>query len=337
MNKHRLITATLISLFAVVTLVATPSVVNAQTASGGGQALEIGPTVLNLTANPGETINATINIRDISTSNLIVRGEINDFTASANEDGIPKIITDTSTDNPYSLREWVSPLPALTLKSRELKSLPITISIPHNASPGGYYAVIRFTSNPPELEGTGVSLSASVGALVILRVNGDVKQQLSVEEFSVNKNGRAGWFFEMAPLQFIERLKNSGNIHEEPSGLVTITDMFGNKVVNLGINQPPGKILPDSIRKFSQTLDSSSIGNRILFGYYHAELSVNYGDGQVVKSNLSFWVIPYTLIAIIIIGLIAAFFLLKYLIRRYNRAIIARSNGTSNTNKKNKR
>lgn len=299
--------------------------VNAQsTDSTAGQALEIGPTVFNVSANPGDSVKVNVNIRDVSPTNLIVRGQINDFVANG-EEGIPKIILDDSVDSPYSLKTWVSTPGQLTLKPKELKTLPVTINVPSNASPGGYYGVIRFTSNPPELEGTGVALSASVGALIILTVNGTAKQQLSVVEFSTSKNGKTGNFFETTPIQFTERIKNSGNIHEEPTGLVTVTDMFGNKVVNLAINQPPGKILPDSIRKFTQPLDSSSIGNRILFGLYHADLTVNYGDGQTAKSSLSFWVIPYTLIIISILGLVAAFFLLRYLIRRYNRAIIARA------------
>ena len=329
MKRFRFSLAITASLFAIlIGTVVSPFVNAVDNPTSGGQALEIGPTVLNLNANPGDTIKATISIRDISKSSLVVRGEVNDFTASSSEDGNPKIITDTSIEDPYSLKAWVSSLPTFTLKSRELQQLPITISVPNNASPGGYYGVIRFTSNPPELEGTGVSLSASIGALVILTVNGDVNQKLSIEEFSVNKNGKAGSLFEATPLQFIERIKNSGNIHEEPTGLVTITDMFGNKVVNLGINQPPGRILPDSIRKFSQPLDSASMGNRIMFGLYHAELSVNYANGQSVKSNLTFWVIPYTLIAIIVLGLIAAFFILRTLIKRYNQAIIAKAKGT---------
>lgn len=317
--------AVVVSLFVVLLGTIVSPLVGAQSApNNSGQALEIGPTVLNLTANPGDVLNVNVSVRNVASTSLIVRGQINDFVA-AGEDGIPKIILDESVESPYSLKTWVSTPAQMTLKSRELKTLPVTISVPSNASPGGYYGVIRFTSNPPELEGTGVALSASVGALIILKVNGEAKQQLSIQEFSTSKNGTTGWFFEAVPIQFTERIKNSGNIHEEPTGLVTVTDMFGNKVVNLMINQPPGKILPDSIRKFTQPLDSTSIGNRILFGLYHADLTVNYGDGQTAKSSLSFWVIPYTLIIICIFGLVAGFFLLRYLIKRYNRAIIARS------------
>jgi len=281
--------------------------------------------VLNLSANPGQTIKATISLRDISKGSLLVSNQINDFVAGG-EDGTPKIILDDSTSNPYSLKSWISPLSQLTLKSREIKNLTITINVPKTASPGGYYGVVRFTGTPPELKDTGVSLSASLGALILLKVNGATKEGLAVEQFFANNNGKPGTLFESAPITFVERLKNTGNIHEEPAGLVTITDMFNNKVATLGVNQPPHDILPQSIRKFESPLDSTNIGNKILFGRYKADLSVTYGaDKQVVTSSITFWVIPYRLMAAIIALLVGGFIALGFLVKRYNRHIIGKS------------
>jgi hypothetical protein len=304
--------------------------VGAQSATNtGGQALEIGPPVLNLSGDPGQTIKATISLRDISSTSLIVKGQFNDFVAGG-EDGTPKILLDDAEASPYSFKSWVSPLPNLTLKTKELKNLPITITIPTNASPGGYYGVVRFTATPPELEDTGVSLSASLGALILLKVNGEANESLAVEEFSASHDGRTGSLFEAAPILFTERIKNTGNIHEQPTGLVTVKDMFGNLVATLGVNQPPSNILPGSIRKFESSLDSTNIGNKILFGLYTAELSINYGaDKQVVTSKLSFWVIPYTLIIVGIVVLVGGFIALRYFVKRYNRHIIKKSQGHS--------
>ncbi len=58
-----------------------------------------------------------------------------------------------------------------------MKNLPITINVPANASPGGYYGVIRFTATPGKLDQSGVALSASLGALDFIRVNGDAKNR----------------------------------------------------------------------------------------------------------------------------------------------------------------
>jgi len=294
---------------------------SAQAANGSGQGLEIAPPLINLSADPGQTVTAQIQIRDVTNTDLIVTGAINDFVA-AGEDGTPKLILEETEKSPYSIKDWISPLPELTLKSRQILPITITINVPSSAAPGGYYGVIRFTGTPPELKDTGVSLSASLGTLLLLTVNGTPKENLSIEEFSVNKNGGTGTVFESAPLQFVERLNNSGNIHEQPTGQATITDMFGNKVAVVNVNQPPTNILPGSIRKYDQMLDSKTIGNKILFGRYTAELKLTYGtDKKIITQSISFWVIPYTLIAITIALLIAAFMGLRYAVKRYNRYI----------------
>lgn len=305
-----------------------------QPAAGSGQALEIAPPVLNLTADPGQTIKTQISLRDISSGKLVVTAQVNDFVASG-EDGTPKILLDDSEPNPYSMKNWITSLPSFTLSPRQIQNLPLTIKVPVNASPGGYYGVIRFTGTPPDIKETGVSLSASLGSLILLRVNGAVAEKLNVAEFSVNNGGESGSLFESTPIKFVERLKNDGNIHEQPTGLVTIKDMFGKKLATLTVNAPPRNILPHSIRKFEQPLDTTVIGNKQLFGRYTAEMSVTYGTNkQVVTSSLSFWIIPYRLIAAAIIALIVGFIVLRAAIKRYNRHIIGKATGTGKAKKR---
>jgi hypothetical protein len=302
-----------------------PAMFASAQANTNGQALEIAPPVVNLTADPGQTIKTQISLRDVSKGKLVVKGQVNDFVASG-EDGTPKILLEDNDSNPYSLKKWISPLPELLLNPKQIENLPVTIKVPMNASPGGYYGVIRFTATPPELDGNGVSLSASLGALVLLKVNGNVKENLSIEEFSMNSPGKSGSLFESTPLQFVERIKNTGNMHEQPTGQITITDMFGKKVATVNINLPPRNILPQSIRKFEQSLDSSVLGDKKLFGKYTAELRVTYGaNNQVVTSSKTFWVIPYTLIGIIILLVVGGFITLRILIKRYNRHIIKKA------------
>lgn len=301
----------------------TPSTTS--TTNNSGQALEIAPPVITLTGNPGQSIKTQILLRDISGSNLVVTSQTNDFVA-AGEDGTPKVILDNNTPDPYSMRSWVVPPASVSLVPRQIQTLPVTINIPANASPGGHYAVIRFTGTAPSLTGTGVSLSASLGALVLLTVSGNIVNNLSLASFTVSHNGKTGSIFQSGPLDFSVRLKNSGNVHELPTGQIAIKDMFGRKLASLNVNLPPKNVLPSSIRKFDSSLDSSVIGNKRLFGRYKAELTMTYGKDQKVTGSLSFWVIPYKLIAIIVAAIIIIFFALRYAIRRYNRYIINRTN-----------
>ncbi|MEO5499085.1 MAG: hypothetical protein ABIR46_01135 [Candidatus Saccharimonadales bacterium] len=294
--------------------------------SEAGQALEIAPPVLTLSGDPGQTIKSKISIRDVSTNKLIVQGEVNDFVANG-EDGTPKILLEDGETSPYSMKTWVDPLSVLNLNPKQIQDLPITIRIPADAAPGGYFSVVRFTATAPELDGTGVSLSASLGALVFMRVNGAAKESMTLEEFKVTTDkGLIKKVFESTPLTFVQRIKNTGNVHMQPAGQVTITDMFGKKIAAVNVNLPPRNILPGSIRRFEQKLDKSVIGNAVLFGRYTANLKVTYGDSKhVLTSKISFWVIPYKLIGFGILGLIVAFFVLRNMIRRYNQSIIKRA------------
>lgn len=291
-----------------------------------GQALEIAPPVLNLKADPGEVITTKIILRDVSTSPLVVRNQINDFVASG-EDGTPRLLLEESDkENPYSLKNWIQPLPEFTLQPKQINELPVKIAVPANAAPGGYYGVVRFTAAPPGLDGTGVSLSASLGTLVLLRVNGDAKQLMSVEEFSASKNGKSNWLFESPPIEFVARLKNEGSTHEQPTGTITVSDMFGNKIAGVNVNLTRNNVLPSSIRKFDQVLDKSTIGDRFLFGRYTADMKIDYGTkGQTLTASTSFWVIPYRLIGFAILLLIIAFVVIRIALARYNERVIARS------------
>jgi hypothetical protein len=268
-----------------------------------------------------------LSIRDVSAIPLTVNNEVNDFVANG-EDGTPKILTDSTKENPYSLKNWITEIPKLSLTPRQIVEVPITINVPSNASPGGYYAVVRFTAQAANPEKSGVSLSASLGALVFLKVNGDAKEQLEISEFSTQQDGKNAWLFESSPVSFLERIKNTGTIHAQPTGKVTIKDAFGKVVATVNINLEGSNVLPEQTRRFTGKLDSTVIGNRMLFGRYTAELTVSYGSkGQTLTSTTSFWVIPYRLILFIIFAFIVLFFAFRRGLGRYNEKIIEKARG----------
>lgn len=294
------------------------------TTTANSQALEIAPPVLTLTADPGETIKAKINLRDISNSTLLVTNEINNFTA-AGEDGTPKIILDGSDDNnPYTLKNWITPLANITLEPKQIEEVTVTINVPADAAPGGYYGIIRFSGNPPELEGTGVSLSASLGSLIFLRVNGEVNEDVELVEFTTTDGNKETSLFEFAPITFTQKIKNNGNIYEQPVGQIEITDMFSKVIAKVNVNIESKYVLSDTTRKFEQSLDKSNIGKKILFGKYTADLKIKYGldNEYVINDSIVFWVIPYKLILICIIVTIIIFFIFRFVIKQYNSSVI---------------
>lgn len=332
MSKFRRIILSALALAAVLSGVALP-VTHAATPTTNenvGQALEIAPPVLNIKANPGETVRTTISLRDVSTSPLVVRNQINDFVANG-EDGSPKLLLDeegSGESSPYSLKDWIQPLPQFTLQPREVNQLPVTIRVPANAAPGGYYAVVRFTASPPGIDQSGVSLSASLGTLILLRVNGDAKEEMKIEQFAATKNGSEKSLFESPPITFLTRVKNNGSSHEQPTGQASIKDMFGNAVANVNVNLSRSNVLPGSIRAFSQPLDSSVIGDRFLFGRYTADLKLNYGtQGQTMTASTSFWVIPYRMVGFALLLIAIVIIVARIALKRYTERVVANSRG----------
>jgi hypothetical protein len=303
-----------------------PGAVAAPAPAGGspGQGLEISPPVVQLTADPGQTVTTQIRVRNVTSGELIAKGRADDFGAGTDESGNPKLLLDETGATRYSLKYWIGSVPDLDLTPQQLKTTTITVRVPANAEPGGHYGLVRFTALPPNLVGTGVALSASVGTLILLKVNGAVTEKLSMAEFStgvLNQKTEAytkKGFFEYGPVDFLVRIKNDGSVHEKPVGSITIKNTFGVKSAMVSVNDKGGNVLPDSIRRFPVTL-----ANKKLFGYYTANLALTYANGQKLSATTSFWVIPWKLIVLALIGLVVLLYLLRLGVRRYNEHIIA--------------
>lgn len=313
----------------IITLTCLGFVATAHAVNETGQALEIAPPVVNLTADPGETKNVNINLRDISANALVVTGDVNDFSANG-EDGIPKITLDENETSPYSIKTWIAPLSQLTLEPRQVKALPVSIKVPADAAPGGYYGVIRFTATAPGVTGNGVSLSASLGALIFIRVNGNAKEAVSIEEFfTTAQDGKRSGLFESQPVTFAARIKNSGSVHEQPTGQIVVKDMFGNDVASVNMNLERRNILPGSIRKFEANMDKGNVGNRFLFGYYTAKIVLTYGsNNQTVTSNVGFWVVPWRLVLSLLVAVVILVIVIRVLVKRYTDRVVGRSRGS---------
>lgn len=301
---------------ALIGLLLIPTLVSAQQA---GQGLEISPPLINLKAKPGQQIATQFRIRNVTDLTLVARAQYNDFIAGNEEDGNPKILLDSTSSeiSPYTIKDWISTVPEVTLAPSEQKTIDITLNVPANASPGGHYGVIRFTGTPPEVDSSAVALSASIGTLVLVTVEGDIKEDSTIAEIYTSQNGTKRSLFEYGPISITTRFKNSGNVHAQPSGTVVVTNMFGKTVGSYKFNESQSNVLPKSIRKFENKLNK-----KLLFGRYKVQADVVYGaDKTIISRSTSFWVIPYKLLAISI-GLLV---LLVLAVRRYNKYIIARA------------
>lgn len=305
----------IIAVLAVVIMLLLPSV-NIALAQQSGQGLEISPPLIDQQVDPGQTINFEIRVRNITNQEVIATGELNDFEAK-DELGLPNVILDPNAEpSPYTFKPWVKDISDLRLAPGETKTAVIQVDVPQDASPGGHYGVVSFTAKPTDLDETGVALSAVIGTLVLLNVSGDVRIDAALESFALLQNGNEKSFFEYGPITFVERIKNNGNVHFKPTGELRITDTFGKEVAKFALNEQGGNVLPASIRRFEQTLDKKN-----LFGRYKAQLSVTYADGKTLNETRTFWVVPYKIVAAVILGLILLILIIRLLTKRYKKHI----------------
>ncbi len=257
--------------------------------------LSISPPTFELSANPGDTLRNSLRVDNVVDEPLEVTVSTRNFTALGEEGGVDL----SSRDNKYSLASWISVSPSkVTIPARQSQVFDYTIAVPADASPGGRFGSIIFkTSLKPVSGQSGVAVGQEIGTLVFLKIAGEVKEKASVASFET-----VGAFHDNGPVEFSARVKNEGNVQLRPTGTITISNFFGNKVATIPINEQ--NVLPDAIRKMNATWK-----NQWLLGRYTATLSLVYGkDRQTMTASTAFWGFPYKLVGamLLILGIITA-------------------------------
>jgi hypothetical protein len=327
MNR-RSVGAIIASVLTLVLLTVSPFVSAATPSSvSSGNGLRISPVRSDLTINAGSAQTITVYVQNVTSGTAKVQAIINDFTASTDESGAPSIILNPNQYAPtHSLKRFVQPISDLTLLPGQQVAVPVTITIPVSAGGGGYYGVVRFAPASSASSGN-VSLAASVGSLILVRVPGEAVEKVSIASFDITKNDSSPrkFFTSSKGIDATVRFQNSGNLQEEPFGKVLVSK--GNKElsdVEVNNTDPRGNVLPASIRKFQVPL--TGLGS---FGTYTVAGNFGYGtSGQLLSASTTFYIIPVPIIilgVVILLLLLFIIFGLPKLVKRYNARVVQRA------------
>lgn len=322
----------LLSLSALLAIFAFVAVVKAQETTTepttGKMGIQVSAPIYNFDIGPGSNAQDIIKIRNVGNTTQTFYPEVLDF-KPAGETGTPAFIKQKESESyTFSLASWITvETQGIALKPNESAALGFTIRVPKDAEAGGHYAGILFGTTPPKTTGTAVEISNKVGSLILVRVSGKANELASVKEFSTSKN-----FYDKPPVDFLVRIENKGNIHVAPQGNVEIKDIFGRSVATLPVNKTAGNVLPDSIRRFDKTSDDLSWNpDGLTIGRYTATLQLNYGSpAKQLNAQVTFWVVPWLQVAILLSVLIVLIILIIFLIKKYNRFIVAKALRTQN-------
>jgi hypothetical protein len=299
------------------------------------QALTVSPVRFEISGNPGETIQKEVTLYNEQDTTKTVYPDYKNFQAQG-ESGTPSFV-----DPKDGLGTWMAAPGGITLEKRESKKITFLVTIPENAEPGGYFAALLFGTIPPNEKGTNLSIGSETGPLVLLRVNGDIKESASILEFStLDKKS----FYTALPVEMFYRFQNGGNDRVKPIGSIILNNLGIIRAKSLNANIAEGNILPGQIRRFdvswkkdgtvAERDESKSFidnvryeWNNFAFGYFTANLKLTYGvDGvKSTEGKTNFFVFPWHLLIIIFILLIILYLLFKTFVKHYNRYLISQA------------
>lgn len=275
-----------------------------------------------MSANPSQSWTSEIRVVNVNEYPITVYPQVVNF-APAGETGTGSLIPIFADETQgKTLAEWV------TLSQREVLilpqqtvTIPFSVTVVEDAAPGGHYAAILVGTKPPARtnEAAQVQTAQFVTALIFVRVSGDVVEAGNIREFTTTKTINPE-----PDIQFDVRFENTGNVHLQPQGDITITNMWGSErgVIPINYQTHFGNVLPNSIRKFSFTWTGEKSSYDI--GRFKAVATLGYGEDtkSFTTSTTYFWVIPLKQIAIVLGVLLVLFWFFSFAIKIYIRRML---------------
>lgn len=295
-------------------------------------ALTLVPPSLEYKTAKGQTIEAVIKLINNENRTLVLTPSTANFEAK-DETGDPDFKFDAPSAD---LASWIKiDTASVTLELGETREIPFKIEVPANAEPGGHYAGIFFASGGSASGGGQIGVQSKLGSLIILTVDGNIREQASIKSVTVKGPTTVG----RPPVSFEIRIQNGGNVHVKPKGKVTILNMFGGEVQTLTLPQDKN-VLPGQTRLFEASWIKNAVSakkgsffseigsefSNFALGTYTANVEATYGQNDTtILGKVKFTIIPWRALTVVAIGLILVIFFLTYGLKSYNKMVIRKA------------
>lgn len=276
----------------------------------------VGPGKIELSLQPGQSATVQLSVANRTGSDKAFSIGEEDFKGTDDPEQAVVLLGDDR--GPYSLKDYMKiPVSAVLVPNDQKAYIPITITVPADAAPGGLYGsvVVAVATSPGSEAPAPGSATASnpivtrIGTLFFVRVPGAVDQSGQLTGFSI-AGGRT-FFSGSQPLPFDLTYKNDGSVYLDPHGTIAVKNMLGATVSSIEVD--PWFAMPASTR-FREVLWNPPF----LFGRYTAIAAIDRGYGSSTDvMSVSFWVIPWKIIAIIVAGLFVIIFGARWLLSKF--------------------
>jgi hypothetical protein len=314
----------LVVAFAVILL--APTQIKAQTDGDTGSGISISPTRFEFVIERGATQTAAIQIKNVTEQDFVARAFLNDFEPDG-VTGNPKLLIDDNLESSNSLRGFIGELEDVPVAAGQTVQVDIPITVPENSAPGAYYGAVRYVA-ASAIEGEDadrqLSLNASVAAIMLVEVPGDIVERIEISDVSAYLNDKSGSIFTKSPTEAGITIKNLGNGFAKPFGSVIVDGPWGaGQVFSYELNNttPRGNVLPESSRLFKNPIENISKPGR-----YTITANVSYGrGGEIIVSKSSFWYLPLWFIILVAIITLLIVATAAFLVRKYKTKKTKRS------------
>lgn len=293
-------------------------------AAEGNFSLQVTPSPLVASVNPGASTQLELKIRNGGTDSENLKIEPRSFKINSSNGQVE--LNDTA---PPDIASWIHfDHPAFTVLPGQWFTEEINLDVPKDAGFSYSFALVISRQSETQPTNGGRLIKGSVAVFSLINVNRPgATSKLDLAAFTSVHH-----FYEYLPATFDIHFKNTGNTIVQPSGNIFIQRGSTDRtpLATLDINNTKGYILPGSTRTLTSSWDDGfpayqtvtaadgstkqqlkwnwSKLSSFRIGRYTAKLVAVYSDGQhdvPIMGEVSFWVIPWKiLLGLFIVGLL---------------------------------
>jgi len=310
--------------------------------------LRVQPPIFELDLQRGQTFQNKITIWNKSNIPIPLEAVVISFTASDESGRIQFGGDETDAKDWFKIEK-----PGVIVNPGFKREINFQISVPTNAKEQGYYEAILFKPklSPQYFKERETITVPQIGVLFLISVGKKGAANFEIVEFGISEEQRIKPLEKLARtvlvngsyIPFILRVKNNGNYHLKPSGILKIvgnnnrilgevdieeTTILPGKIRQLSVNFKPD--LSQNLYNFLPDFLADFLSQNFYWGKYKVFLELQ-GSGKIER-EISIWILPYN--GIIILVLLV--FLILVIIRKYRKTTDNRQLKTKNRKLKTK-
>lgn len=268
--------------------------------------LTIQPIKASYTLAPGASVSGAISLTNASTNAAVqVELKVEDFIPLAGSDQLQFV---SRAPGVTTVRDWVTlngGEHVIRLEKGESIAVPFTITAPADAEPGSHFGAAFFKAIDIADVDKQLKVGTQVGMLMFVTVPGNYAQKGEITSFTAPR------FVQRTPFDFKIGFTNTGTVHFEPKGSVTVRNIFGSVVAEVPVEGQV--VLPTGSKELTARFATDSF----LLGRYTAIVHLSDGEGNPLTSEeRTFYVFPVWYTLGFILFALFLFFGLRFLKRR---------------------